>query len=207
MKIISLVLGPIGTNCYLLINEDTKETIVVDPADNAPAIKLKLKMEGLIPVAILLTHGHFDHIMAAKDLADEYNILIHAYCEEWELLQDAKLNASYLIRSNVTLTPQKELKDNEILYMAGMELLVLHTPGHTKGSACFYNKETQSLISGDTLFYESVGRTDLPTGDSETILKSITERLFPLGDETKVYPGHGEMTTIGHERKHNPYMG
>lgn len=207
MKIISLVLGPIGTNCYLLINEDTRETIIVDPADNAPAIKLKLKMEGLTPVAILLTHGHFDHIMAAKDLADEYNILIHAYCEEWDLLQDAKLNASYLIRSNVTLTPQKELKDNEILYMAGMELLVLHTPGHTKGSACFYNKETQSLISGDTLFYESVGRTDFPTGDSETIQKSITERLFPLGDETKVYPGHGEMTTIGHERKHNPYMG
>jgi hydroxyacylglutathione hydrolase len=206
MKIISMVLGPVGTNCFLLINENTNEAIVIDPADNAPAIIARLKQEELKPAAILLTHGHFDHIMAAEELSQEYNILIHAFYEEWDLLKDSKLNAGYLIRSNVALTPHKALKDNEILNIAGMELLVIHTPGHTKGSICFYNKETQDLISGDTLFYESVGRTDLPTGDSKTLQKSITERLFTLGDETKVYPGHGILTTIGHERKHNPYV-
>ncbi|MDF2801259.1 MAG: beta-lactamase domain protein [Anaerocolumna sp.] len=206
MKIISLVLGPVGTNCYFLINEDTKETIIIDPADNASAIKQRLKMEDLTPVAILLTHGHFDHILAAKDIAEEYNILIHAFYEEWSLLGDAKLNAGYLIRRNFTLTPHKELKDNEILNMAGMDLLVIHTPGHTKGSICFYHKESQSLITGDTLFYESVGRTDLPTGNSVTIQKSISERLFKLDDTTKVYPGHGDVTTIGHEKMYNPFL-
>jgi glyoxylase-like metal-dependent hydrolase (beta-lactamase superfamily II) len=206
MKIISLVLGPVGTNCYFLINEDTKETIIIDPADNASAIKQRLKMEELTPVAILLTHGHFDHILAAKDIAEEYNILIHAFYEEWSLLGDAKLNAGYLIRRNFTLTPHKELKDNVILNMAGMDLLVIHTPGHTKGSICFYHKESQSLITGDTLFYESVGRTDLPTGNSVTIQKSISERLFKLDDTTKVYPGHGDVTTIGHEKMYNPFL-
>jgi glyoxylase-like metal-dependent hydrolase (beta-lactamase superfamily II) len=206
MKIISLVLGPVGTNCYFLINEDTKETIIIDPADNASAIKQRLKMEDLTPVAILLTHGHFDHILAAKDIAEEYNILIHAFYEEWSLLGDAKLNAGYLIRRNFTLTPHKELNDNEILNMAGMDLLVIHTPGHTKGSICFYHKESQSLITGDTLFYESVGRTDLPTGNSVTIQKSISERLFKLDDTTKVYPGHGDVTTIGHEKMYNPFL-
>lgn len=206
MKIISLVLGPVGTNCYMLINETTKETIIIDPADNVTAINQKLKMEELTPVAILLTHGHFDHIMAAKDIAIEYNILIHAFYEERDLLGDSKLNAGYLIRTNFTLAPHKEFMDNEILQLAGMELLVIHTPGHTQGSVCFYHKESQSLITGDTLFRESVGRTDLPTGDSITIQKSISERLLGLNDEVKVYPGHGTTTTIGHEKMYNPFL-
>lgn len=206
MRIMSIILGPVGTNCYLLINEDTKETIIIDPADNAPAIKQKLTQSQLTPVAILLTHGHFDHIMAAKDIADEYSILIHAFYEEWDLLKDSSLNGGYLIRSNFTLIPHKELRDNELLHMAGIELLVIHTPGHTRGSVCFYHKESQTLISGDTLFLESVGRTDLPSGNSDTIKKSISERLLKLDDATKVYPGHGETTTIGHEKKYNPFI-
>ncbi len=115
MKIISLILGPVGTNCYLLINEETNETIIIDPADNSTAIKQKIKMEELTPVAILLTHGHFDHIMAATDIAKEYNIFIHSYYEERDLLGDSKLNAGYLIRTNFTLVPHKEFKDKEIL--------------------------------------------------------------------------------------------
>ncbi|MFV0344429.1 MAG: MBL fold metallo-hydrolase [Anaerocolumna sp.] len=200
MRIITLVLGPVRTNCYLLINEDTKETIIIDPADNALAIKNKIKSEELTPVAILLTHGHFDHIMAAKEVADEYDILIHAFHEEWELLGDVKLNAGYLVRSDVTLTPHKALKDQEIVNMAGMKLQVIHTPGHTRGSVCFYHEESQNLISGDTLFLESVGRTDLPTGSSDTLNHSLYDILFKLPDATKVYPGHGEDTTIGHEK-------
>ncbi len=206
MKIISLILGPVGTNCYLLINEETNETIIIDPADNSTAIKQKIKMEELTPVAILLTHGHFDHIMAATDIAKEYNIFIHSYYEERDLLGDSKLNAGYLIRTNFTLVPHKEFKDKEILRFGGMELLVIHTPGHTKGSVCFYHEESQCLITGDTLFRESVGRTDLPTGNSHTIQKSITERLFKLDDAVKVYPGHGETTTIGYEKMYNPFL-
>ncbi len=206
MKIISLILGPVGTNCYLLINEETNETIIIDPADNSTAIKQKIKMEELTPVAILLTHGHFDHIMAATDIANEYNIFIHSYYEERDLLGDSKLNAGYLIRTNFTLVPHKEFKDKEILRFGGMELLVIHTPGHTKGSVCFYHEESQCLITGDTLFRESVGRTDLPTGNSHTIQKSITERLFKLDDAVKVYPGHGETTTIGYEKMYNPFL-
>lgn len=206
MKIISMVLGPVRTNCYFLINEDTKETIIIDPADNGSAIIERITREGLTPVAILLTHGHFDHIMAAKEVSDEYRIFIYAYYEEWDLLKDTSLNAGYLIKADIALHPHKELKDNEILHIAGIELLVIHTPGHTKGSVCFYNKESQVLISGDTLFYESVGRTDFPTGNSDTIQKSISEKLFRLEDATKVYPGHGEMTTIGHEKRHNPFL-
>lgn len=206
MKIITLVLGPVGTNCYFLINEETKETIIIDPADNAPAIKQRLNMEGLTPVAILLTHGHFDHIMAAEAIAEEYNILIHACSEELDLIQNAQLNASYLIRKEVALTPHKEFKDNQVLHMAGLELLVIHTPGHTKGSVCFYHKESKSLITGDTLFNESVGRTDLPTGNSVTLQESISEKLFSLDNATNVYPGHGETTTIGHEKKYNPFL-
>lgn len=206
MNIMSMILGPVGTNCYFLVNEDTKEAIIIDPADNASAIKQKLIQSGLEPVAILLTHGHFDHIMAAKEIAEEYSILIHAFYEEWDLLKDPSLNGAYLIRSKFTLNPHKELRANDLLHMAGIELLVIHTPGHTRGSVCFYHKESQTLISGDTLFKESVGRTDLPTGNSETIKKSISERLFQLDDATKVYPGHGESTTIGHEKKYNPFL-
>lgn len=207
MRVESMVLGPVGTNCYLLINGKTREVILVDPGDNAPAIVERLNKEDLTPKAILLTHGHFDHIMAAEELSNKYGISIYAYYEEWDVLKDADLNAGYLVRKRVTLIPHKELRDNEVITIAGIELTVIHTPGHTKGSVCFYNKEAGVLISGDTLFYESVGRTDLPTGDYDTIKKSIKERLFCLEDDTKVYPGHGDMTTIGHEKVYNPYVG
>ncbi len=207
MKIQSYVLGMVHTNCYIVSNDQTKETIVIDPPDQALKIKNNLKEQELNPVAVLLTHGHFDHIMAAGDLADFYHIPVYASEAEKELLEDSDKNGSHMIGKNVVLTPDKLLQDNEIISLAGINIKVIHTPGHTAGGVCYYLWEEKVLFSGDTLFYESVGRTDLPTGDMGTLIKSIREKLMALPDEVKVYPGHGDQTTIGHERIYNPYLG
>jgi hydroxyacylglutathione hydrolase len=206
MKIQSYVLGMVSTNCYMLSNENTKEAIVIDPPDQAPAIINKLKEQELIPVAILLTHGHFDHIMAAGYLAENFHIPILACEAEKELLADANLNGSRMIRKNFTLLANQFIKDNEQLTLAGMKIKVIHTPGHTAGGVCYYFEEEKVLISGDTLFLESVGRTDLPTGNLETLIESIRQKLMVLPDDVEVYPGHGDKTTIGYERTHNPYI-
>lgn len=205
MKIQTLVLGAVRTNCYLITNEETKETIIIDPGAQPSLIKEKLTELGSVPVAVVLTHGHFDHIMAATELAAEYNIEIYAHETEKELLGDSRLNGGYLIGTSITLVPHKLIKE-EILKLAGFELQVIHTPGHTAGSVCFYMKEQEILISGDTLFLSSVGRTDLATGNFDTLQKSIREKLFVLSEEVIVYPGHGEATSIGYEKTHNPYV-
>ena len=206
MKIQSYVLGVVKTNCYIISNELTKEAIVIDPADQEQEIVKQLEEQELKLVAILLTHGHFDHIMAASALANYYDIPIYASEAEKELITDPKLNGSWLIRKNFALTPNIYLKDNEILNIAGMNIKVIYTPGHTSGGVCYFFTEENALISGDTLFYESVGRTDMPTGDSRLLLESIEEKLMILSDEVKIYPGHGECTTIGHERRNNSYL-
>ncbi len=206
MRIQSYVLGEVSTNCYIISGDGAKEALVIDPPDHSAAIAKKLEDEKLIPVAILLTHGHFDHIMAAEDLSENYHIPIYAGEAEKELLSDASLNGSRMMHRNFSLTPDRLLKDNELLHLAGMSIKVFHTPGHTAGGVCYYFEDEKVLISGDTLFLESVGRTDLPTGNSAILFKSILEKIMVLPDEVVVYPGHGERTTIGHERIHNPYL-
>ncbi len=206
MKIQFYVLGVVSTNCYIISNENTKEAIVIDPGDHAPVIIKELKKGGLIPGTILLTHGHFDHIMAAGDLAENYHIPIFAGEAEKELLEDAGLNGSRMMGRDFVLTPSRLLKDNELLVLAGMRIKVIQTPGHTAGGVCYYFEDEKVLISGDTLFLESVGRTDLPTGDSEALIESIRRELMILPDEVAVYPGHGGRTDIGHERAYNPYL-
>ncbi len=207
MKIQTYVLGMVSTNCYIIYNENTKEAIVIDPPDHAPAIADKLKRKDLTPVAVLLTHGHFDHIMAAGDLAESFHIPILAGEAEKELLADANLNGSRMVRKNYELKGVEFVKDNELLTLGGMKIKVMYTPGHTAGGVCYYFEEEKILISGDTLFLESIGRTDLPTGNAGTLLESIHGKLMILPDEVAVYPGHGDRTTIGHERIHNPFLG
>ena len=197
------VLGLIGTNVYFLINKDTKETIIVDPADNADYLANQCALRGFKPAAIFLTHGHFDHIYKANELKGYINVPIYACEKETTLLADPNLNRSKIWAEAMSVKPDITVKDGERISVAGFDIKVLHTPGHTAGSCCYYIEDEAVLIAGDTLFKESYGRTDLDTGSSSSMMKSL-ERLFTLPPETAVYPGHGEDTTIEHELKWNP---
>jgi hydroxyacylglutathione hydrolase len=206
MKIKTCVVGCMSTNCYLVINEETKETIVIDPGDQAEKMKELIQEKGLVPVGILLTHGHFDHIMAVPDLVNTYGIKVFAASPEDTLLSDDKLNSSAMIRRRFTLSADILLEDEEKLDLGGISFKTIYTPGHTSGGICYYIENEKVIFTGDTLFFESVGRTDFPTGDMRSLLHSIEQRLLVLPEEVKVYPGHGETTSIGHEKKNNPFI-
>ena len=208
MKIETMVLGDVRTNCYLLINEETKEVLVVDPADRADVIVRKLIDEGLTLKAILLTHGHGDHILAVGDLKKQFGVKVYAAKAEEALLSDAAQNLSKaLFGIAVTVKPDILLEDGQEFEAAGIRLRMLHTPGHTPGGCCYYQAEEKILFSGDTLFCGSIGRTDFPGGSLSELVRSVKEKLLVLPEDVKVYPGHEEITTIGHEKKYNPYMG
>lgn len=206
IKIDSLVLGMVQTNCYFVTNKTTKEVIIIDPADEVEEIRNFIESNSLKVVGILLTHGHFDHIMVAESISSSYHAKIYAGSGEKELLSDARLNCSASICRPVTLVADVNLEDNEKITLAGMEIQAIHTPGHTRGGVCYYFKEHGLLFSGDTLFWKDVGRSDLPTGNGETLMLSIQEKLMVLDEEIKVYPGHGMDTTIGFEKKNNFYL-
>ena len=201
-----MVLGPVQTNCFFLINEDTKEVLVIDPADHAQKIIEWMKSENLKPVAILLTHGHFDHIMGVEGIRKEYGIPVYASRDEVDVLAKPQLNVSTMMGAYLSMKADELFCDGDVLELAGMKLKVISTPGHTIGSVCFYIEEEKVLISGDTLFEASVGRTDFPTGSSRQLIESIKTRLFILPDDTSVFPGHGGTTSIGYEKLRNPFV-
>ncbi len=202
----ALVLGMVQTNCYIISNGDTKEAIVIDPADNADKIEQYLKANDLVCGDILLTHGHFDHIMAAKELSQQLHAKIYACAAEAELLFRPELNASSQIGRECSVIADIWLQDEQELKLAGFTIKVIHTPGHTAGGVCYYFTGQGILLSGDTLFCESIGRSDLPTGNGSLLVASIQSKLMPLEDTVKVFPGHGSSTTIGYEREHNLYL-
>ncbi len=206
MKIEQYCVGQVGTNCYFAINEETKEVLVVDPGDSAQMLADQIKQKELKPVAILLTHGHFDHVMAAEELAEMFGIKIYAHEAEKSTLEDYRLNVSGMIGRRDHYHADVYVKDGQVLDLAGIKLKVLHTPGHTEGGCCYYSEQEGILFSGDTLFCQSVGRTDFPGGSMSQIVRSIKEKLLALPDEVKVYPGHMDHTTIGIERVHNPFI-
>lgn len=203
VKVDYRVLGMVSTNVYFICNEESMETVIFDPADNTSSIVNVIESKGYVPKAVLLTHGHFDHIMAAREICDKYDIKCYSYVDEADLAADPNLNLSTSFMGPFSLNVDEILEDGQMLTVAGMDFKVIHTPGHTKGSCCYYLADEGILISGDTLFNESVGRTDFPTGSTRTLLNSIRDRLFVLPDDTKVYPGHGESTTIGYEKVNN----
>lgn len=199
------VLGPVMTNCYILTNKNTREAILVDPADEPQIICRSLEKLGAKPVCILLTHGHFDHILAVPYLKEKYGIPVIAEKEEANLLEKPALNMTYTQGDRLSLVPDYLADHLEVMEYAEFKIQVLHTPGHTQGSCCYYFAEENTLISGDTLFLGSVGRTDLPTGNSRKIMESLHMLLETLPEETEVYPGHDRSTSIGYEKRYNPF--
>ena len=206
IKIGRMVIGVAGTNCYFLYREGSQECVVIDAPDKGKQIAETLRRNGFEPVALLLTHGHFDHIWGASELRSAASLKIYALDREQALLEDSTLNVSAQSGRPATVKVNRYLSDGEEIELAGIRFKVIATPGHTAGSCCFYVEEAGMLVSGDTLFQESVGRTDLPTGSGAEIGRSIRERLLCLPEDTKVYPGHGDETTIGHEKKYNPFV-
>ena len=180
--------------------------LVVDPGDSAGMLAGKIREGGYQPKAILLTHGHFDHAMAAEELAGMFGIQIYAHEAEKETLGQPQLNVSAMLGRRDAYHADVFVKDGEVLGLAGMELKVLHTPGHTEGGCCYYLEKEKALFSGDTLFCQSVGRTDFPRGSMSQLVRSIKGKLMPLPDDVKVYPGHMSATTIGMERNGNPFL-
>ena len=156
--------------------------------------------------AILLTHGHFDHIGAANEVREHYGIKIYASCDEEKLLASPARNLSNAYGMSLKVTADVLHNDGDILELAGLKIKAIHTPGHTAGGTCYYFPYQNVVFSGDTLFCTSVGRTDFPKGSAAQIIRSIKEKLLPLPDETTVYTGHNDITTIGAERMYNPYL-
>ena len=206
MKIDHFVVGPVQTNCYFVTNIKTKEMIIIDPGACANQLAKKVDESGAKPVAILLTHGHFDHATDAKPLADRYGIKIYIHEADKATLDDPQLNVSYMMGQSKTFYADVFLKDKQELDIAGFHIVVLHTPGHTPGGCCYYMEQEDVLFSGDTLFRTSVGRSDFPGGSASALVRSVKEKLLILPEETHVYPGHMEETTIGYEKHHNPFV-
>ena len=205
IKIGRMVLSMCQTNCYFLYREDTKECVLIDPADQGAQIYNALTRNGFTIQAILLTHGHFDHIWGCNKLRELSGAQVFAWEEEKEVCESAKLNVSEDVGRPYEVIVDWYLKDGEKVTIEGMEFQILGTPGHTQGSCCYYFEKDNILISGDTLFEGSVGRSDLPTGNGRTLSRSLKEKLMILPEETLVFPGHGSGTTIGEEKKYNPY--
>lgn len=212
MKINHYVVGMVQTNCYIIINEETKECFIIDPGASGKQLAEKIKKDNLTPVAVLLTHGHFDHAAAAEELAKEFNIKVYAHEAEEDTLRDPQKNVSWMVGAKESYEADEFLKNNQVIKLADFEIKVLHTPGHTEGGCCYYIAEEDVVFTGDTLFAGSVGRTDFPGGSMSQIVRSIQEKLMTLnktGDlenDIMVYPGHNDPTTIETERMENPYL-
>lgn len=197
-------LGPISANCYILTDKKSRESAVIDPGDFNEALKNDVK--DLNIKYILLTHGHFDHILGVKELQAATGAKTYLLKEEVPLSSDPEKNLSGWTGTQVSLVPDVEVSDGEELTLAGITFTVLATPGHTDGSCCYYLKEDGVVFCGDTVFLESVGRTDFPTGSGSKLLNSVREKIFTLPDDVKLYPGHGDATSVEHEKKYNPFF-
>lgn len=207
MEIKRLILGIVRTNCYIVYTEDTNKAVVIDPAADSRKIIEELSALGVTPEAVLLTHGHFDHMLAAESLRKEYHIPVCVLQEDATLLKDPMLNCSeQFLHMSYGISADEELEDGQRLRFLDGTFTVIATPGHTAGSCCYYAEAEHVLFSGDTLFQESIGRTDLPTGGAAQLLASIREKLFVLPDQTVVLSGHGMETTIAEEKTNNPYV-
>jgi len=196
-----IIVGDMGVNCYIVGNEES--VFIIDPGDEAEYIINEVGNKKI--EFILLTHGHIDHIMALNKIKEMINTKVYISELDKDFLFDSKKNLSYFLGYNYVYKYDVEvLKDSDTIEFKNTKIQVISTPGHTPGGLCFYINNM--LFSGDTLFRQSIGRTDFPGGDYATLIKSIREKLLKLPPDTIVYPGHMEETTIGFEKDHNPFL-
>ena len=208
LKIYPMPVGDYQANCYILSNEE--RAMIVDPGDEVQKIITYIATKGLKPEAIFLTHGHFDHIGALKEVQAKYGIPIYAHKDEKEYFTNPNCNLSYKAgRPPIEfhdLSAFKFIEKDEPIDILEHKIEVLHVPGHSLGSIAFYFKDDEVVLSGDALFKGSIGRTDLIHGNHAQLIKSIKTKLFTLPDSTVVYPGHGMATTIYDEKRSNPFF-
>ena len=205
-KVEGYQVGQIMTNCYLVCNEDTKELLIIDPGDQADLISKKINESGAKPVAILLTHGHFDHVLAVNELAESYQIPVYAHENEKKQLHSTATEFFPHLGRSGEVRVDHFISGEPLLKLAGFEIKVFMTPGHTQGGVCYYFEKEGLLFSGDTLFFGSIGRTDFPGGSYKDLIQSVETKLFPLPEDVVVYPGHNNATSIGFEKQNNPFF-
>ncbi len=205
MILMRLIVGPLQVNCYILADEKTKEAVVIDPGDDVRDILKIIENKGLTVKSIVNTHAHFDHVGANKELKEATGAELLLHEADAALLTSSTGQAvMFGMKGAVSPPADRYLKHGDVITAGEVALKVLHTPGHSAGGICL--QEEGIVFSGDALFAGSIGRTDLPGGDLMTLINSIKEHLLTLPDETRVFPGHGEDSTIGAERKENPFL-
>jgi hydroxyacylglutathione hydrolase len=207
MLLNTVVVTEFMTNCFILGDEQTKKAIVIDPGGEGKKILDKVQSMGLEIYAIVNTHAHVDHIGAIREIKEATGALVMMHVSEQPLLQAAsKMGRLFGIHIQQPPDPDQFLGDSDQVTCGGITLTVMETPGHSPGGISLVTSDGKNCFVGDTLFAGSIGRTDLPGGDYHTLISSIKTRLLPLGDDVKVFPGHGPATTIGTEKKYNPFL-
>jgi hydroxyacylglutathione hydrolase len=202
-----LPVGMLQCNCSIFGDEQTREALVVDPGDEISRVLEILEKHGLTVKAIVITHAHIDHIGGAQKLKKATGAPVYMNTNDTELQKMMDVQAGWLgVRTPEEVAIDQPARDGDRLVVGTTEVHVLHTPGHTQGSISLYIPSERKLVAGDTLFRDSIGRTDLPGGDGRQILRSIYDKLMPLPEETVVIPGHGDSTTIGREKRSNLFL-
>ena len=200
-----VVVGSFGANCYILGDEKTKEAVIVDPGQDGKSILATVNKHNLNVKYIILTHAHGDHIGALDVVKSETKAPIYIHGDDEGMLKDKNRNFTSMMGGKaIEMGPDELLNDGDVLKIGDIELTIIHTPGHSRGGICIHTGDT--LISGDTLFAGSIGRTDLEGGDYGQLIQAVKQKLLPLDDSTKVLPGHGPSSTIGRERQSNPFL-
>lgn len=210
LNIHSFEAGPVATYAYLVVDTETKDAVIIDaPLESAEAIVRAAEAEGVVPAALILTHTHWDHTGDAAALKERYpEMLVYVHPnDEYRMLAPMQHTIWKLPFTIAPATPDRYVHDGDLVGHGTLRFQAIHTPGHTEGGICLYDARNGLLFAGDTLFAGSVGRTDLPGGDWDTLARSIHDRLLVLPDDVRVYPGHGPATTIGEERASNPFVG
>ncbi len=199
-----LVTGPMQVNTYILAETESKEAMVIDPGGNAGGVMQVLEQQGWNLKLIALTHGHGDHLGAVKDLQMKTGVPVVLHEDDAPMAADSKENFTAMMGPGIEIQPDGLLQDGDEILLGEKPVAVIHTPGHTQGGVCFM--ADKMLFAGDTLFMQSIGRTDLAGGNQRQLIRSINDKLLTLDDDVLVYPGHGPETTIADERRSNPHL-